>query len=188
MTPRARTTTLVSVAVAFGMLGLAFASAPLYDMFCKVTGFGGTTKVAAQKSDRVTDRPVRIRFDANVDPSLDLVFKPETPFVDAMVGQNVLSYYVVENRSPDAVRATAGYNVAPFKAGKYFEKIECFCFKERTFQPGHSERLPVFFYVSPDMVKDKQARDVQTITLSYTYYPLGGIPPVARLEDASALQ
>jgi cytochrome c oxidase assembly protein subunit 11 len=187
MTPRARKTALVAGVAAFGMLGLAYAADPLYDTFCRITGFGGTTSVAERESDRIIDRPVRIRFDANLDPAVPLDFRPETPFVDAKVGQNVLAYYVVENATENPVRAVAAYNVAPHKVGQHFMKVECFCFKERTYQPGHKERLPVMFYVSPDIVKDRQADDVRTITLSYTYYLVGDAPVMARLEDASAV-
>jgi cytochrome c oxidase assembly protein subunit 11 len=191
MTPesktRARATAFAVAAAAVAMLGLAFAAKPLYDTFCRITGFGGTTSVAERESGRVIDRPVRIRFDANVDPSVALTFKPETPFVDAKVGQNVLAFYVVENQTGHPIRAVAGYNVAPHKAGKHFMKVECFCFREKIFHPGHQERLPVMFYVSPDIENDRQAKDVRTITLSYTYYPVGEVPQMARLEAASAV-
>lgn len=187
MNKRARLTTWILSGIAVAMLGLSFAAEPLYSTFCRITGFGGTTQVAKAPSRVILDRTVRVRFDANVDPGAPLKFTPEQPFVDARLGETVMAFYDVTNLSDKPVLATASYNVAPHKVGQYFSKIECFCFKETVFQPGQKQRLPVIFFVSPDMDKDWQADDVNGITLSYTYYRSGDLKASARLEDASAV-
>ncbi len=187
MNKNARRTTWIISGVAVGMLGLSFAAEPLYSTFCRLTGFGGTTQIATAPARRILDRMVRVRFDANVDPDTPLEFKPTQPFVDARLGETILAFYEVTNTSAEPVKAQAAYNVAPDKAGIYFEKLECFCFKEKVFEPGATERLPVIFYVSPDMADDPLAIDVKGITLSYTYYRSGALKASARLEDASAV-
>jgi cytochrome c oxidase assembly protein subunit 11 len=187
MNRRSRLTLVGVSSAAAAMLILSFAAEPLYSTFCRVTGFGGTTQVAVKAPDRVLDRTVRVRFDANVDPAAPLAFTAVEPFIEAKLGETVLSFYEVTNTSDGPVAAMASYNVAPHKAGVYFNKIECFCFKKKIFQPGASERLPVIFYVSPDMDKDRLADDVRSITLSYTYFLADDVPQTARLEDASAV-
>jgi cytochrome c oxidase assembly protein subunit 11 len=187
MTPRARLTAFIVSGAAAGMLGLSFAAEPLYSTFCRITGFGGTTQVATKPSRKVLDRVVRIRFDANVGDDAPLAFKATQPFIDVKVGETVMGFYEVTNTADYPIRAMASYNVAPSKVGKYFEKVECFCFKEKTFAPGVTEKLPVVFYVSADMADDVLANDVKGITLSYTYYFAGAAGISARLEDASAV-
>jgi cytochrome c oxidase assembly protein subunit 11 len=187
MNPKARRTTWIVSGAAVAMLGLSFAAEPLYSTFCRVTGFGGTTQVAKAPSRVILDRTVRVRFDANVDPAAPLKFVAEQPFVEAKLGETIMGFYNITNESASPVRAMAAYNVAPHKVGQYFNKIECFCFKETILQPGKTQRLPVIFYVSPDMDKDWQADDVNGITLSYTYYLAGDLKASARLEDASAV-
>ena len=184
MTPKARITTLIALTAAAGMLTLTFAAKPLYSTFCHVTGFGGTTRVATKAPSRVLNRVVRIHFDANTDPGTPLVFKPEQPYLDAKLGETVMAFYTVTNTSNEPVPAMAAYNVAPYKVGVYFNKLECFCFKERTYQPGVTERLPVIFYVAPEMNDDPFAKDVKGITLSYTYYRAAGFKPTAQLEKS----
>lgn len=186
MTPGSRITLISLAGAAIGMLALSFAAEPLYSTFCRVTGFGGTTQIAEAPPSGVLDRPVRIRFDANAATDLPVDFRPTEAFVDAKLGETVLSFYEVTNTSDAPIRAVAAYNVAPYKAGKYFNKVECFCFKEKTLQPGRTEKLPVIFFVSPELDQDRYANDVHTVTLSYTYYPVGGIPDSARPQDASA--
>jgi cytochrome c oxidase assembly protein subunit 11 len=181
---RAKLTAFILTGAAVGMLGLSFAAEPLYSTFCKLTGFGGTTQVAAAPSRRVLDQMVRVRFDANVDPGVPLTFTPTKPFVDVKLGETILSFYEVTNTSDEPIKAMAAYNVAPDKAGKYFSKLECFCFKEKVFQPGVTEKLPVIFFVSPDLADNALDKDIKGITLSYTYYRSGAS---ARLEDASAV-
>lgn len=185
MNRNARITAWVLGGAAAGMLALSFAAEPLYSTFCRVTGFGGTTRVAVEAPDRILDRTVRVRFDANVAPGVPLEFKPVDPYIEIKVGERVMSFYEVTNTSSSPIRAMASYNVAPHKVGKYFDKIECFCFKEKTFQPGVTERLPVIFFVSPDMADDANADDVKGITLSYTYYIAGDLKPSAQLENTT---
>lgn len=186
MTPKARFTVLGLSGAVIGMLALSFAAEPLYSTFCRVTGFGGTTQVATAPPSRVSDRSIRVRFDANTSNDLQVDFKPTEAFVDGKLGETILTFYEVTNTSDGPIRAVAAYNVAPYKAGVYFNKVECFCFKEKTLQPGRTERLPVIFFISPELEDDRFASDVRTVTLSYTYYPAGGIPDSARREDASA--
>ena len=187
MKTRARITALVLSGVAVGMLGLAYAAEPLYKAFCSVTGFGGTTQVATEAPKEILDRTVRVYFDANVQAGAPLKFRPTQPFVDVRLGEKMMANFEITNISDEPVRAEASKNVVPHKVGEYFEKIECFCFEEQTYEPGKTVTLPVVFFVSPDMAKDYQADDVQGITLSYTYYRVTGPKPAARLEDASAI-
>lgn len=160
-----------AVAVVMGMLTLALASKPLYDAFCRVTGFGGTTRVATAAPDQILEREVTVRFDANVS-GLPLLFKADQASHTVRLGQHALAFYDVTNTSDQAVVAIAGYNVAPHKTGPYFNKLECFCFDERVFPPGETKKLPVVFFVSPDMEGETLLEDVTTITLSYTFYPV----------------
>lgn len=187
MNKRAKITTWVLCGVAVGMLGLAYAAEPLYSAFCRITGFGGTTQVATEKSKVVLDRVVRVAFDANVQSGAPLEFRALQPHVDVKLGETMMAFYEVKNVSSEPVRAMASFNVVPHKIGRYFEKLECFCFQEQTYEPGKAVKLPVVFFVSPDMAKDWQADDVQGITLSYTYYRATGPQASARLEDASAV-
>jgi cytochrome c oxidase assembly protein subunit 11 len=130
---------------------------------------------------------VRVAFDANVDPAAPLEFKAVQPFVDIKLGEKMMAFYEVTNTSSKPVRAMASFNVIPHKIGQYFKKIECFCFKEQTYEPGKTVQLPVVFFVDPDMAKDWQADDVKGITLSYTYYRAADGQDSARLEDASVV-
>lgn len=186
MDRKSRMTVMALAGAAFGMLALSFAAEPLYSTFCRITGFGGTTQVATKAPDVVLDRTVRVRFDANLGSDLPFEFKASQPHVDIRVGEKVLAFYEVTNTSEWPVKAMAAYNVAPYKVGKYFEKMECFCFQEKIYQPGQTERLPVVFFVSPDIARDRTVDDVKGITLSYTYYVAGDAPAAtAQLEGAS---
>lgn len=160
---------LIPVGIVVTMLGLSFASKPLYDTFCRVTGFGGTTRIAETAPDRILDRQVTIRFDSNVN-NVGLKFRPLKNAIDARLGEHALAYYEVTNTSDQAVGAIASYNVTPHKVGQYFNKLDCFCFTERVFQPGETKKLPVLFFISPDMDDRATMDDVRTITLSYTFY------------------
>ncbi|MFC6197207.1 cytochrome c oxidase assembly protein [Ponticaulis profundi] len=155
--------------IAVGMLGLAFASKPLYDTFCRVTGFGGTTREATERPDKVLDREINVRFDANV-TDVPFQFRPVERMVTTKVGESNLVLYELTNTSDKPVKAIASYNVAPFKTGPYFTKLECFCFTEQEFAPGETVKLPVIFFVNPLIDEERQLDDVQTITLSYTFY------------------
>lgn len=173
--------------VAVGMLGLSFAAEPLYSAFCRLTGFGGTTQVATAAPTQILDRQVRVQFDANVEQGAPIKFHALQPHVDVKLGEKMMAFYEVTNTSNEPIRAVASFNVVPHKVGRYFGKLECFCFQEQTYQPGESVKLPVVFFVSPEMAKDWQADDVRGITLSYTYYRATGPQASARLEDASAV-
>ncbi|WP_207458588.1 cytochrome c oxidase assembly protein [Azospirillum sp. SYSU D00513] len=153
-----------------GMVGLAYASVPLYNLFCQVTGFGGTTQRAEAGAERVVDRKVTVRFNADVNNKLPWAFRPEQKEVALKLGETGLAAYRAENRSDKPTVGTATYNVTPDKAGKYFNKIECFCFTEQVLQPGQSVDMPVAFFVDPAMAEDPAMEDVTTITLSYTFF------------------
>ena len=176
-------TSAVAVAVTLGMLGLAFAAKPIYDTFCRVTGFGGTTQVASQAPTGAIDRPISIRFDSNVN-GLPIRFAPEAPRIDTMVGETTLAFYRVTNTSDAPVTAVANYNVTPHKAGPYFNKLECFCFEDRVFAPGETVELPVVFFVDAAMDEERSLEDVGAITLSYTFYRSEGEQTAANAQVA----
>lgn len=151
------------------MGGLAWASVPLYDLFCRVTGYGGTTQVGAG-SDRVLDQTVRIRFDASVVRDFPWEFRPVQRTMEIRLGEVGIAFYEAYNPTDEPVAGTASYNVTPYDAGLYFTKIDCFCFQYQVLQPGERVEMPVTFYVDPDMLDDREARDTHTITLSYTFH------------------
>lgn len=154
------------------MGGLSFASVPLYRMFCQVTGYGGTTQRAEKPSDHVIDRVVTVRFDANVAPSLKWKFEPVQHTMDVKLGENALAFYRATNMSDQPLIGTAAFNVAPDSAGLFFNKVECFCFKEQRLEPGQSIDMPVTFFVDPAMINDESAKRIADITLSYVFYPV----------------
>ncbi|MFW0777585.1 MAG: cytochrome c oxidase assembly protein [Rickettsiales bacterium] len=158
------------VALATGMLMLAYASVPLYRLFCQVTGYGGTTQQADHAPTKILDRPITIRFNADIDPKLPWKFAAGEPKRTIKIGQQGLTYYVAENNSDKPVIGRAIYNVVPHEAGQYFVKIDCFCFEEQTLQPGEKVNMPVSFYIDPAIVDDPDIKDVNTITLSYTFF------------------
>jgi cytochrome c oxidase assembly protein subunit 11 len=154
------------------MVGAAYAAVPFYNWFCRVTGFAGTTQVATGAPGTVLDRTITVRFDANVIGGLPWKFQPERTAIDVRLGEVVTVNYSVVN---EAARETAGnavYNVAPLNFGAYFQKINCFCFTEQRMKPGERREMPVVFYVDPALAQDSDARNLDTITLSYTFYPL----------------
>lgn len=151
------------------MLGLAFAAVPLYEAFCKVTGFGGTTQVATQGPSEILDQTVEVRFDANV-ADAPLMFRALQATQTVKIGQHGLAFYEVTNPTQQEVRVIASYNVTPHYAGAYFNKLECFCFSERVIAPGETRKLPVVYFVSPAMIDDRVAGQIETITLSYTFF------------------
>lgn len=152
------------------MVGLAYASVPLYNLFCRVTGYGGTTQRAEAESQQVIDREVVIRFDANVS-GLPWSFRPQKPELRLKVGEMGEIAYLANNRSDRITAGTATFNVTPTAAGAYFNKIECFCFTSQELKPGEQVSMPVRFFVDPAMDEDKDLDAVRTITLSYTFYP-----------------
>lgn len=165
-------TALIVMGVVFAMVGLAFASVPLYSLFCRVTGWGGTTQVANQLpgADEVIDRTITVRFDGNTSPDLQWGFKPERLSVDVKLGERGFINYITVSNEAKPVAGTAIFNVTPLKAGKYFNKIQCFCFDKQVLQPGQRMNMPVLFYVDPAMHDDPNLDDVSTITLSYTFF------------------
>jgi cytochrome c oxidase assembly protein subunit 11 len=173
------------VAVFASMLGLAYAASPLYEAFCKATGFGGTTQVAVEGDRPVLKRTVDVRFDTNVDPNLSWHFEPVQRSVKVHLGEEKLVYFRATNRSQRPIVGTATYNVTPEPSAPWFNKIQCFCFTEQLLQPGQTVDMPVIFFVDPDMDKDRRYDNVRTITLSYTFFEskteraktlLGGVP------------
>jgi len=156
--------------LALSMVGAGYASVPLYNIFCKVTGYGGTTQTADVGADEVLDRMVTIRFDATVSHGLDWEFRPEQLEQRIHIGENSLAKYRAVNHSDRPITGMASYNITPQKAGVYFVKLECFCFTEQTLQPGESVDMPVIYFVSPEIADDPRLDDIKTITLSYTFF------------------
>jgi cytochrome c oxidase assembly protein subunit 11 len=154
------------------MVGMAFAAVPLYNWFCRATGFGGTTQVATTAPGHVLNRRILVRFDANVAPGLPWRFEPEQPVIEVRIGDVVTVNYVVTNLSAQATVGQASYNVWPPTVGAYFSKINCFCFTEQRFGPGETREMPVVFFVDPELAKDSEQDDLTSITLSYTMYPV----------------
>ena len=164
----ARVAVLLAGLVA-GMIGLAYAAAPLYDLFCRVTGFGGTTQVATGNPKGTIARDMTVRFDANVDGALPWAVKASAP-VTAGIGTVETIVYTATNLSNRPVTGMAVYNVTPEQTGIFFNKIECFCFIEQTLQPGETVEMPVTFFVDPDIADASDLARVREITLSYTFY------------------
>jgi cytochrome c oxidase assembly protein subunit 11 len=172
----ARLTALISAAVVLGMTGLSFAAVPLYRRFCQVTGFDGTVRKAEAKPSKVLGNSVHIRFDANV-RGLDWDFHPD------QVSQTGLAFFHVINHSDRPITGHAAYNVVPEAVGRYFNKLQCFCFTDQTLQPGQSVDFPVVYFVDPAYAKDPSADDGEDITLSYTFFPVGGSIPGAKAAE-----
>ncbi len=170
MDKNTKTLMLVFAAVAV-MIGLAFASVPLYRMFCQVTGFGGTTMLADKAPDTVLDREVIVRFDTNTSRNINWSFRPEKHQETVKLGQQGLIAFYAKNNDKVPSAGTALYNVTPLKVGKYFKKIQCFCFNDQTLNPGEEMPMPVVFFVDPALNDDPEMDDVKYITLSYTFYP-----------------
>ena len=162
----------MALGVTFVMLGLAYASVPLYRIFCQVTGFGGTTQRAEQAPGDVRPETVTIKFDANTAASLGWSFHAEQQALAVRVGEQSMAHYVATNTSDRVLTGSAVFNVTPVSAGAYFNKIQCFCFTEQTLQPGESVDMPVVFFVDPGLLDDPDARSIKEITLSYTFYPV----------------
>lgn len=169
---RHRRVALCCSAVAVAMGALAYASVPLYRLFCQVTGYGGTTQTAAKPSATVLDRTVTIRFDANVGSGLLWTVEPVERRVDVKIGETTLVFYRATNTSDRPVTGMATFNVTPEVVGIHFNKLACFCFNEQRLEPGQSADMPVSFFVDPALANDKDAGQVSQITLSYTFYPV----------------
>lgn len=160
------------LAIVLGMLMLAYASVPLYRLFCAVTGYGGTTKESLYAPDTVLDREITVTFNADIDPNLPWEFRPGQHSIKVKVGQQAFTHYVAHNKADTPVTGRAIYNVTPFVAGNYFVKIECFCFTEQTLEARQKVDMPILFYIDPSVMDDPDMKDVKTITLSYTFFPL----------------
>ena len=154
------------------MGGLAWASVPFYNWFCQVTGFGGTPSVSEVASDEILDQTIKIRFDASLERNMPWEFKPVVREMELRIGETGLAFYEAYNPTDKPVAGSASYNVAPFQAGGFFTKIDCFCFEEQVLAPGERVQMPVTFYVDPEIVTDRDAKYVRSITLSYTFYQI----------------
>jgi cytochrome c oxidase assembly protein subunit 11 len=174
---RNRRTAGIFALVAAAMLALGFASVPLYRMFCQVTGFGGTTqRVSEAQAASVTagTTTMTVRFDANVERGFPWEFKPAQVKDTVAIGARDMAIYTARNLSDKPITGMATFNVQPEYVGKYFNKVQCFCFTEQTLKPGEEVRMPVLYYIDPTILDDKDARDVESITLSYTFHPIAG--------------
>jgi len=170
MNRRNAATVALLAAVVLGMVGLSFASVPLYRLFCQATGFGGTTQRAAAVPGRVADTFVTVRFDATTAPELGWDFRPLESTVRVHPGEQREVFFRAVNRTAETVTGTATFNVTPTKTGIYFDKLQCFCFNEQQLKPGESRDMGVVFFVDPDLLTDPSTSDVRTITLSYTMF------------------
>jgi cytochrome c oxidase assembly protein subunit 11 len=175
--PKLRTA-LLAVLGALAMTGVAFASVPLYRLFCQVTGFGGTTMKGGQAPGAAGGR-ITVAFDSNVSPALSWSFRPEVHADDIDIGARDMAFYVATNKGTVPLTGTATYNVTPAQAGKYFTKIQCFCFTQQTLKPGETVRMPVIYYVDPKIMTDPDTKDIEKITLSYTFYPVDPAKPAS---------
>ena len=163
-------TVFQTVGLVLVMGGLAWASVPFYDWFCRVTGFSGVTAVASGDSEVILDKTIKIRFDASLERNMPWDFKPVQREMTLRIGETGLAFYEAYNPTDRPVAGSASYNVAPFDAGGFFAKIDCFCFEEQVLQPGERVQMPVTFYVDPAIVEDRDAKYAKSITLSYTLY------------------
>ena len=171
MTRQGRTALLAVLGVTL-MTGVAWASVPLYRLFCAATGLNGTTG-RAERAPGGVHQAITIAFDTNVAPNLPWRFRPEARSDTVDIGARDLAFFSATNTGAAPVTGTATFNVQPAQAGRYFKKIQCFCFTQQTLAPGETQRMPVIFYVDPAILDDPDARDIQTITLSYTFWPAG---------------
>ena len=167
---RKRRTATAAGLIILGMAGLSAASVPLYDLFCRVTGYGGTTRQAEATAARITDEIVEVSFNADIGDDLPWTFRPMQRRVEVKIGENAMAFYEAINQSDHPIVGRAVYNVTPHKVGYYFAKVACFCFDEQVLQPGERVEMPVSFYVDPEMLEDADASEVRQITLSYTFF------------------
>ena len=167
------------------MVAASYAAVPLYDWFCRTTGFGGTTQVSTTAPSEVTDRTIIIRFDANVGPGLAWKFEPEVTTMKVKIGEVVTVHYRATNLTARETVGIAAYNVAPLTVGSYFQKINCFCFTDQRLKPGEKAEMPVVFYVDPALMKDREQDDLSSITLSYTFFPARESPRAVSVNAAT---
>ena len=171
MEPTKRTLVML-VSMVATMLSLAFASVPLYDWFCRVTGFGGTPSVSEVANEEILDQPIKVRFDASLERHMPWQFTPTVREMVLRIGETGLAFYEAYNPTDKPVAGSASYNVAPYEAGGFFSKIACICIEAQVLAPGERVQMPVTFYVDPEIVADRDAQYVHTITLSYTFYQI----------------
>jgi cytochrome c oxidase assembly protein subunit 11 len=179
-----RTVALPLICLVAAMLGLAFASVPLYRLFCQATGYGGIPQRADRGPDQVLDRTIRIRFDANVDSGLPWSFEPVQQVMDVKIGEQALAFFKATNNGSTPITGTAIFNVAPELGGRYFTKIQCFCFKQQTLNPGTTAEMPVIFFVDPKILEDEDTKNISEITLSYTFYHSDPPPGIAVVPES----
>ena len=182
---RNRRVAAITAGVALSMLGLAYASVPLYRLFCQTTGFGGTTQRAETAPAKSSGNVISVRFDANTSGNLDWSFHPAQAVMNVKIGEQSMAHYRAVNTSGKTLTGSAVFNVTPITAGAYFNKIQCFCFTEQTLKPGESVDMPVVFFVDPDMLDDPDTKNITEITLSYTFYPVDKPKTVSGAETAS---
>tara|TARA_R110000751_G_scaffold154987_2_gene260097 strand:- start:995 stop:1576 length:582 start_codon:yes stop_codon:yes gene_type:complete len=168
--PQRTVVQLVCVVLVMG--GLSWASVPFYNWFCRVTGFGGTPGQVAEGVDHILDQEITVRFDASVDSAMPWEFKPVETKMKLRIGETALTFFEAYNPTDHPIAGSASYNVTPYSAGGFFNKIQCFCFEQQVLQPGERVQMPVTFFVDPEIVDDRDAKYVHTITLSYTFYEI----------------
>lgn len=176
-------TALLCVSLVAGMVGLSFAAVPLYDLFCRVTGYGGTTQRAESAIGEISAQKVTVLFDANQSANVVGDFRPEQRSVSTHMGETTEVAYLYTNTSDKPVVTTSTFNVTPLQVGQFFNKIECFCFTEQRVEPGETVRMPVIFFVDPDLIDDPETASINTITLSYTFFPVDDADEVALAGD-----
>jgi cytochrome c oxidase assembly protein subunit 11 len=182
---KVRRTAIMSASIAGGMLALAFASVPLYDLFCRVTGFGGTPMIASTAASRVSDKAITVRFDSNVARDLAWRFSPERPAVEPKLGETMTVSYRVRNTGSTPSVGIATFNVQPEAAGQFFNKIACFCFNEIPLQPGEEREETVVFFIDPALEEHPELKTLNTITLSYTFFRSRNGEPVSAAASGS---
>lgn len=161
---------LIIFILPIAMIGVAYAFVPLYQLFCQVTGYGGTTQVAEAKSDQILDQKIKVRFVASKNKDVPWQFTPEQDEIELFIGQDGLAYYKAKNLSNEDFTGIATYNVTPLRAGSYFNKIDCFCFEEQRLKAGQEVSLPVYFYIDPEIVNDPDLKGIEALTLSYSFF------------------
>ncbi len=182
----AKRTLVMLCGMVFTMVSLSFASVPLYDWFCRVTGYGGTTLEADAAPDQILDKTINVRFDGSLTSNMAWEFKPVEREMTVRIGETGLAFYEAYNPTDRPIAGSASYNVFPFTAGGFFTKIDCFCFEEQVLQPGERVQMPVTFFVDPEIVEDRDGKYIDAITLSYTFYEIPLEDTQAALDIAPA--
>ena len=161
---------LYLITFVFFMIGLSYASVPLYKIFCQVTGYGGTPMVSSENTSLISQKKIKVRFDSSTEKNTPLFFEPGKKYIETEIGKNNLIFFNASNNSNISIKGTASFNVTPLQAAKYFNKIECFCFEEQVFEPGKEVQMPVSFFIDDAILDDKSIKSLNELTLSYTMY------------------